>query len=173
VLAAGAATAALARGLGLLVPVAGGKGYHVELAAADGDPRLPILVPEARCAVTPLEGRLRLTGTIELCTDDLGVDTRRLGTVRATAERVLRSAGGRPAAGTWAGLRPCAPDGLPVIGESDAVPGLVVATGHAFKGIALAPVTALLVAELVTGGPPSHDLSELSPDRFRPLLRRP
>ena len=49
---------------------------------------------------------------------------------------------------------------------------LVVATGHAFKGIALAPLTARLVAELVAGEPPSHDVSALGPDRFRPLSRR-
>jgi glycine/D-amino acid oxidase-like deaminating enzyme len=41
------------------------------------------------------------------------------------------------------------------------------------KGVALAPVTARLVAELVAGEAPSHDLSPFSPDRFRQLrLRR-
>jgi glycine/D-amino acid oxidase-like deaminating enzyme len=40
------------------------------------------------------------------------------------------------------------------------------------KGIALAPVTAGLVAELVVGEPPSHDLAPFAPGRFRPLLRR-
>jgi D-amino-acid dehydrogenase len=70
----------------------------------------------------------------------------------------------------WAGLRPCTPDGLPVIGRPPGVEGLVLATGHAMKGLALAPITARLVAELVTGESPSHDLAPVRPDRFRALL---
>jgi D-amino-acid dehydrogenase len=69
-------------------------------------------------------------------------------------------------------LRPCTPDGLPVIGRPARAPGLILATGHAMKGISLAPVTGRLVSELVAGEPPSHDLAPFSPDRFRPLLRR-
>jgi glycine/D-amino acid oxidase-like deaminating enzyme len=38
------------------------------------------------------------------------------------------------------------------------------------KGLALAPITARLVAELVTGESPSHDLAPVRPDRFRALL---
>jgi glycine/D-amino acid oxidase-like deaminating enzyme len=67
----------------------------------------------------------------------------------------------------WAGLRPCAPDGLPVIGRPAGLPGVVLATGHAMKGLSLAPVTGRLVAELVYGATPSHDLAPFSPDRFR------
>jgi D-amino-acid dehydrogenase len=67
----------------------------------------------------------------------------------------------------WAGLRPCTPDGLPVIGRPQGVPGLVIATGHAMKGIALAPATAAAVAALVAGEQPPHDVSAFSPDRFR------
>jgi glycine/D-amino acid oxidase-like deaminating enzyme len=57
-----------------------------------------------------------------------------------------------------------------VIGTPEGAPGVVLATGHAMKGLSLAPVTARLVGELVAGKPPSHDLSPFSPDRFRPLL---
>ena len=48
-----------------------------------------------------------------------------------------------------AGLRPATPDGLPVIGRSAALPGLVYATGHYRSGVQLAPLTAQLVADLV------------------------
>jgi glycine/D-amino acid oxidase-like deaminating enzyme len=72
----------------------------------------------------------------------------------------------------WAGLRPCTPDGLPVIGTPAGLQRVVLATGHAMKGLSLAPVTAHLVGELVAGEPPSHDLSPFRPDRFRPLVRR-
>jgi glycine/D-amino acid oxidase-like deaminating enzyme len=70
-----------------------------------------------------------------------------------------------------AGLRPYTPDGLPVIGRPAGFDGLIVAAGHAMKGTSLAPVTARLVAELVAGETPSHDLEPLSPERFVPLFR--
>ena len=42
----------------------------------------------------------------------------------------------------------------------------MVATGHAMTGVALAPVTAKIVAELLAGRPPSYELRLLDPDRF-------
>ena len=171
VLAAGAWTRRLAAGLGVFVPVEGGKGYHVDLATAPGDPRVPVFMQEARSIATPLEGRLRLSGTLELAGLDLSVSRVRVEAIRRAAARVLGGQHDRRVLEVWAGLRPCMPDGLPVIGRPARLPGLVLATGHAMKGLALAPVTAQLVAELVAGEPPSHDLSPFSPDRFRPLLR--
>ncbi|HEY2937637.1 MAG TPA: FAD-dependent oxidoreductase [Gaiellaceae bacterium] len=172
VLAAGVWTARLARALGVFVPLEGGKGYHVDLEPAPADPRVPVLLQEAltRTIATPLDGRLRLAGTLELAGLDLSIRPVRVEAIRRAAARVLGNQAGRRVLDVWSGLRPCTPDGLPVIGSPAAVPGLVLATGHAMKGLSLAPVTARLVAELVTGAPPSRDLSPFSPDRFRPLL---
>jgi len=72
----------------------------------------------------------------------------------------------------WRGLRPCTPDGLPIVGRPAGLANVVLATGHAMMGLTLAPVTGRLVAELMSGEPPSHELRPLSPDRFRPLLGR-
>ena len=66
----------------------------------------------------------------------------------------------------WRGLRPCSPDGLPIVGRPDGVENLVLSTGHTMLGLALAPVTGRLVAELIAGEPASHDLAPLSPNRF-------
>ncbi len=48
------------------------------------------------------------------------------------------------------GLRPGTPDNCPAIGRG-AVPGLVWATGHYRNGILLAPLTAELVADVLSG----------------------
>ena len=56
------------------------------------------------------------------------------------------------------------------LGAGAGLPGLVLATGHAMKGLALAPVTGRLVAPLLAGERPAHDLEPLPPDRFRSLL---
>jgi D-amino-acid dehydrogenase len=168
VLAAGAWSGRLARALGVFVPLEGGKGYHIDLEPSADDPRIPVFLQESRTIATPLAGRLRLSGTLELAGLDLRISERRVEAIRRAASRVLGDFSGRRVLETWAGLRPCTPDGLPVIGRTD---GLVLATGHAMKGLSLAPVTAKLVAELVAGEPPSHDLAPFSPERFRPLIR--
>lgn len=66
---------------------------------------------------------------------------------------------------TWAGLRPGTPDDLPILGPADAR-GLWVATGHYRNGILLAPATAKLLRELVSGVEPSFDVARFSPMRF-------
>lgn len=171
VLAAGAWTPLLARQLGAHVPVEGGKGYHVELERRDGDPRLPLFGQESRVIATPLGGRIRLAGTLELTGLDLGVNRARVRAVLGSGVRMLPSLAGRRVEGVWRGLRPCAPDGLPIVGPLPGHEGVVLATGHAMMGLTLAPITGRLVAELVTGEPPSADPAPLRPDRFRPLVR--
>lgn len=71
-----------------------------------------------------------------------------------------------PVSESWAGLRPKAPDGLPVIGACDEIEGMVYATGHYRNGILLAPVTGELVAKLVLGEE-VEELRPFRPDRFR------
>jgi glycine oxidase len=65
----------------------------------------------------------------------------------------------------WAGLRPGTPDGLPILGATP-TPGYFVATGHFRDGILLAPVTARVMSQLITGQAPDFDLSAFSPQRF-------
>jgi glycine oxidase len=65
----------------------------------------------------------------------------------------------------WAGLRPGSPDKLPILGETT-LPGYYAATGHYRDGILLAPITAHLMAQLITGNTPDLDLQHFSPLRF-------
>lgn len=64
---------------------------------------------------------------------------------------------------TWAGLRPGSHDGRPYLGPT-ALDGYLVASGHFRNGILLAPITARLIADLVTGGNPSA-LEPFAPSR--------
>jgi glycine oxidase len=66
----------------------------------------------------------------------------------------------------WAGLRPGTPDGLPILGGT-ATPGYLVATGHFRDGILLAPITALLIGQLIMGRNLDYDISAFSASRFR------
>jgi glycine oxidase len=65
----------------------------------------------------------------------------------------------------WAGLRPGTPDALPILGAT-VIPGYYVATGHFRDGILLAPITAHVMAHVITGEKPEFDLDAFSPGRF-------
>jgi D-amino-acid dehydrogenase len=166
VLAAGAWSRALAKEVGLRIPIEAGKGYHIDIEPSTADPELPVFMTEARVIATPLAGRLRLSGTLELAGLDTTINAKRAQAVRVAVERVLPHVEGRTSIDTWSGLRPCAPDGLPVIGRSHRLSNLVVATGHAMMGLAMAPITGRLIAELLDDQPTRLDLAPLSPDRF-------
>lgn len=66
---------------------------------------------------------------------------------------------------TWAGLRPDSPDHLPILGPAE-IDGLLIATGHFRSGILLAPITARLTREWITGKSVSVDWDRFSPLRF-------
>jgi glycine oxidase len=67
---------------------------------------------------------------------------------------------------TWAGLRPHAPDDLPILGDDTRVAGLIYATGHYRNGILLAPITARAISELIIKGESSINLAPFSVARF-------
>jgi len=166
VVAAGVWSDRLLRGAGLRVPLEPGKGYHVDLAPADHELRMPVYMQEAHVVATPLAGRLRLAGTLELSGFDGAIDQRRTDGILAGAGRNLGGIEKREVLELWSGLRPCTSDGMPVIGRPEAVDGLLVATGHAMIGLTLAPVTGALIAELASGVTPSFNLAAFRPDRF-------
>lgn len=167
VMAAGVWSGRLVRELGLRLPLEGGKGYHVDLERRPGDLELPVWFQDQRVVVTPLPDVVRVAGTLELAGLDDGVDRRRLAaTLRAGHDGVTGLAG-RPVREIWRGLRPCSPDGLPIIGPAPERAGLTIAAGHGMWGLQLAPVTARLVAGLLTGeAGDARVLDALSPARF-------
>jgi glycine oxidase len=66
----------------------------------------------------------------------------------------------------WAGLRPYSPDTLPFIGPIPGLLGAYAATGHFRSGILLAPVTGLLIKEIILEQPPTLPLEPYLVDRL-------
>jgi D-amino-acid dehydrogenase len=168
VLAAGAWSPQVARDLRLRLPVQAGKGYSVTTQRPTLCPDVPISLAEARVAITPLRHRLRLAGTMELSGLNYAPNARR---VRAIIRAAQQHLNGLEAVSTeqdevWSGLRPCTPDGLPIIGRATALPNLIVATGHAMMGLSLGPITGQLVAQLACDETPTLDLAPLRVERF-------
>jgi D-amino-acid dehydrogenase len=172
VIAAGVWSSAFARQVGVRIPVEGGKGYHVDLEATEADPRIPIYLHEARVIATRLDGVLRLAGTLQLTGLDESIDDVRVRATLDSGVRALRHMADRRMLGVWRGIRPCTPDGLPIVGVPRSLENAVLATGHAMKGLHLAPITGRLVTELLASEPPSYDLTPMHPDRFAWPLRR-
>ncbi|HEX3348479.1 MAG TPA: FAD-binding oxidoreductase, partial [Acetobacteraceae bacterium] len=57
----------------------------------------------------------------------------------------------------WAGLIDVTPDAVPVISTTDAMPGLVIATGFSGHGFGIGPAAGRLAADLATGNAPFVD----------------
>jgi D-amino-acid dehydrogenase len=167
-LAGGVWSAALVRELGLRVPMQAGKGYSLTLAQPRQLPKICAIFTEARVAVTPMGGALRVGGTMEIAGLDESITARRVqGIIKAVPEYYPAFAA-EDFAGVvpWRGLRPCSPDGLPYLGRTAAYENLLIATGHAMMGLSLGPVTGQIIAALLDREPPGHDLALLDPDRY-------
>lgn len=151
VLAAGAWSVALASQLQLKLPLQPAKGYSLTLQRPSSCPTRPLMLGEAWVAVTPLAAGLRLAGTLELAGLDLSVNPRRVRAIWQAASEYLNEVKPGGELESWAGLRPCTPDGLPIISRSPHYDNLIVAAGHAMLGVSLGPVTGEIIAQLVTG----------------------
>ena len=168
VLAGGSWSPGMLSGLGLRLPMQAGKGYSVTLENPRFQPRVPAIFTEARIAVTPIGKTLRFGGTMELSGINHVVRKERVRQITESVPKYYPDfrpddfVGLQP----WHGLRPVSPDGLPYIGRFANYSNLVAASGHAMLGVTLAPITGKLVAETISGRPPSVSLEVLQPDRF-------
>ena len=107
----------------------------------------------------------------------IGASRERVGFDRTTSYEVLARLAAQAAAlfpalagvrvqRAYGGFRPYCPDHLPVIGPDPRADGVVHACGHEGAGVGLAPGTALLVVEAITGAASSLSLDHFSPARF-------
>jgi D-amino-acid dehydrogenase len=169
VVATGSYSASLLTRLGYRLPLQPAKGYHV-----DRDPRpgttpplgIACVLSETSVFCTPMSGRVRFAGTLEFSGLNHDIRRDRLEQLTRAAARYLAGVGPQEPRSEWCGLRPCLPDGLPVIGPAPRHEGLFVATGHAMMGLTLGPVTGRLIADLVLAGRTECDLRPFRLDRF-------
>ena len=165
VIAAGAWSSALTSPLGPRLPLESQRGYHVTLPTPGFEPRIPVSSSEGKFYATPMEGGLRVAGTVEFAGLDAPPDYRRARKLLAQVQSLYP--GVRTENFTeWMGHRPCMPDSLPVIGPAPRNAGVFLAFGHGHNGMTSAPVTGRLVADLVAGRKPFMDPTPYSADRF-------
>lgn len=166
ILAAGSWSPGLARALKLRLPIQPAKGYTLTVRRPAISPTYPLILGEARMAVTPLGERLRFGGTLELAGFDESINRRRVAALERGLRRYLVGVEALELIELWRGLRPCTPDGLPILGRAPGLSNLIVAAGHAMLGMSLGPITGKLAAQLACDQTPDFDLSPLNPARF-------
>lgn len=168
VLTGGAWLGSLAKKAGLTVPLMPGKGYSFMTTAFEGKMSHPALLLEARVALTPMGGKVRIGGTMELAPVNHHVNMNRVaGIVSAIPDYYPEYRLPMPEEqAVWHGFRPCSPDGLPYLGRSKSISNLIVAGGMGMMGLSLGPAAGKIVSELVQGEKTSAGIRLFDPERF-------
>lgn len=165
VVAAGAWSARLTRGLGFHLPLQAGKGYSFEVVA-EPPLRQALELVDTHLGLSQFDSRLRIAGTMEFSGVNLRLDARRIEAMIRGASRALPGLALERIEHRWVGMRPLVPDGLPVV---DRVPGhkrIFIATAYSMLGMTLgAPAGEALAGFIRTGKRPA-DLEPFRADRF-------
>jgi D-amino-acid dehydrogenase len=165
VLAAGAWSPGVARGLGLRLPVQPGKGYSFEMRV-EQLPQRALLLLDPHVGASPLGDRLRIAGTMEFSGVNTRLDRRRIEGIVRGAASVLPGVDGAELENVRSGMRPLAPDGLPVIDRAPGHRNLYVATAYSMLGMTIAAPAAEALAELILTGDKPAELEPFAASRF-------
>jgi D-amino-acid dehydrogenase len=145
------------------VPVQAGRGYSFTVPV-ERPVYGPIYLPDVRVACTPLNGKLRVTSTMELRRPEAPASA-------AVVDAIVDSAGGffdgvrwAERGETWVGPRPLSPDGRPLVGQVHEN-RIFVAGGHGMWGMKQGPATGRLLAEQITTGQQPPGLRGFDPLR--------
>ncbi len=112
------------------------------------------------------DGRLLAGSTTEQAGFDKRVTAGGVQSILTHALEISPAISDLPLVDSWAGLRPRAPDNLPVLGPYAEIRGLIYATGHYRNGILLAPLTGELIAGAIANNVIAPLLGAFVPGRF-------
>jgi glycine/D-amino acid oxidase-like deaminating enzyme len=169
------------------LPVEPRKGQLVALAAPPGLIRHKLIEAAYIAAAASAEPGRMIASVIEQTLDGdevlVGSSRERVGFDDRVSEEVTRAMIARaaryvpaladlPVRRAWCGFRPWLPDGLPAVGALGGAragargDGLWTSCGHEGSGVALGPISGLLLAQLITGEAPVCDPAPVDPRRF-------
>lgn len=167
VLATGSWSTRIGKKLGVRVPIMAGKGYAVHVEPFEPLPSMPLMLADVKVGLTPRAASIKFAGTLELVdSEDQRITARRVNTIIRGAQRFLNVPQPPKIVEVWRGLRPCTPDGVPIIGRPQRYDNLVLATGHQMMGLLSGPATGQLVSEITCGDHTTFDPRPFRPARF-------
>jgi D-amino-acid dehydrogenase len=165
VIATGAWSKQLAKGLGDSVPLETERGYNATMSEPGVSFKRPVLFEGHGFVITPLKTGLRVGGAVELASVDAAPNWARVEALLKKAKSFvpgLKEDGRKD----WMGCRPSLPDSLPVISRSRATPRVLYAFGHAHHGLTQAAATAELIAAMIAGRETAINVAPYSAQRF-------
>lgn len=166
ILATGSWSTGMGRMLDINIPILGGKGYSLIVKPFAPTPKVPMMLVEKKVAVTPRDGTVRLAGTLELVNQDFSITRKRVKAIVSGAQQFMNVPDEPETSEVWRGLRPCTPDGVPVISRSHKHKNLIIAAGHQMLGLQSGMGSGRLVTDIITGEKPIVDLKPFRSDRF-------
>ncbi|MEO7310356.1 MAG: FAD-dependent oxidoreductase [Chitinophagaceae bacterium] len=168
VIAGGSWLQEIAKLAGLHIPLMPGKGYSITEEKPAVKLAIPAILCEAKVAITPMDGRMRYGGTMEIADINSNINLSRVqGIIESIPKYFPNLQPAMPALkDIWCGFRPCSPDGMPYIGRSKKLSNAIIAGGHSMMGLSLGPATGKLVAELANEQPLSVRTDAFDPGRF-------
>jgi D-amino-acid dehydrogenase len=165
VVSAGAWSAKLLAPLGIKVPLAAERGYHLWFNNTDATVNNSVMDVDGHVIATSMDGRIRVAGIAEFADADSPPNNNSVKKMYRIAARMIPALADTPAI-DWMGVRPSFPDSLPLLEEIPNHSGLFAAFGHSHYGLMMAPKSGQLIAQLVSGKKPNIDLSVYGSRRF-------
>ncbi|GAJ30186.1 D-amino acid dehydrogenase [Acidomonas methanolica] len=167
VLALGSYSPRMLKPIELRMPVYPVKGYSLTAPITD-ETRVPVGTVNDetyKVAITRFEDRIRIGGTAELTGWRMTLSPDRRETLELSFGDMFGGAD-LSKASYWTGLRPCTPDGTPIVGPAPRYGNLWLNTGHGTLGWTMACGSAKLLADRIGGRRTEIPALDLSLDRY-------
>ena len=154
-------------GLALPISVRPIRGQMISLNSGSRKIRRVIYSPRGY-VVPRADGRVLVGATVEDVGFEKNTTRDGIGSLKDAGAEIIPLLKGSAVAEEWAGLRPFASDGLPIIGDLPGYENAFVATAHYRNGILLAPKTAGIISDRIVHGRTSRYLDLYGTARFSP-----
>lgn len=152
------------RKFGHRFPMVYKRGYHAHYRSPV-PLNVPVMDGENGYLLLPMLAGTRITTGAHIARFQAGPAYNQLEHAEASATD-LYELGPRVEDKPWQGTRPCMPDMLPVIGQSQIEKGLWMNFGHGHQGFTLGPASADVLAAMMDGETPAVDVMPFRPERY-------
>jgi len=154
--------------LGIKMLMQPGKGYSIVYNGLEKNLQYPSILVDDRTATTPINGWLRIGGTMELSGHSDNILPKRVMAIYNAFKKYYPTMNlPQPdISKAWFGYRPVSPDGMPYIGRHKKFSNLTYAGGHAMLGVSAASGTGVLIEQIIGRKKTEIDISAFNPERF-------
>jgi glycine/D-amino acid oxidase-like deaminating enzyme len=175
VVATGAYSKNLLKGLGYHLPIEAERGYSLSISLTENESALlsrPVASVERKFIITPMDSILRLSGTVEYAGLEAKANNKRADMLLENAEFILSKlpqqtySTDEKSKERWMGCRPSLPDSLPVICQAPQHKNIFFALGHQHLGLTQGAITGTLITQLISEQATDIDLAPFCISRF-------